>query len=63
MEDNSLPWVTFIFGMIVGGSLLHFGSKAGWERSAIEAKVGQYNNVTGKFEWIGPNKTPLDTAE
>lgn len=63
MIDDSILWVIFVLGMIVGGSAIHFGSRAGWEKSAIEAKAGQYNNITGKFEWVSPNKTSLDTAK
>lgn len=55
MSDNQIVGV-FIFGVLVG-SLLVYGitigiSRHAWEKSAIENQAGQYNPVTGLFEWM-----------
>lgn len=55
MSDNQIA-VIFFLGVLAGSLLacvITIGiSKHAWEKSAIENQAGQYNPVTGLFEWM-----------
>lgn len=40
--------VIFMFGLCVGS----WSRDLFWEESAVKAGVGEYNQKTGKFQWV-----------
>jgi hypothetical protein len=55
MSDNQITGIFFLG--VLAGAVLVFGITIGisrhtWEKSAIENQAGQYNPVTGLFEWM-----------
>lgn len=64
-NDGGLFVAGLILGALLGAIMIHIANDADWENKAIEANVGQYNNKTGKFEWIVPenNKEELDNIK
>ena len=51
-NDGGLFLAAFVIGFFIGAIVIHFANNARWENRAIENNAGQYNNKTGKFEWI-----------
>jgi len=43
----------YILGVLVGVIVCFGINDKAWKSDAIEAGAGQYNSVTGEFEWKG----------
>lgn len=55
MSDNQIVGIFcagILLGFILGVSITISIANYRWEKSAIENQAGQYNPVTGLFEWM-----------